>query len=204
MFNLSAFLSLAGSALAGYLLGSVSVAVLLTRRLGKDVREQGSGNAGATNVARVYGMKTGLLTLLGDMAKTALSALLGWLLAGPDGLAVACTACLLGHCFPLYFKFRGGKGVSVGACIALFLDWRMFLALAALFFLVFLLSRRVSLCSVCAALSYPGLYYLFDPALSLRFWLCCGIGLLVIFLHRGNILRLLKGEEAVFRPGSQG
>ncbi len=204
MLDLSAIVRLAASLLAGYLLGSVSVAVLLNRRLGKDVRDAGSGNAGATNVARVFGMKTGLLTLGGDMAKTALSALLGQLLAGPDGLAIACGACLLGHCFPVFFKFRGGKGVSVGACIALVLDWRMFLALAAVFFLVFLLSRRVSLCSVCAALSYPGLYYLFNPGLSFRFWLCVGIGLLVIFLHRSNIRRLLQGEEAKFRPGSQG
>lgn len=194
---------LLAAAVLGYLLGSVSVAVLITRRLGKDVRDAGSGNAGATNVARVYGMKTGLLTLGGDMAKTALSALLGQFLAGPDGLAVACGACLLGHCFPVFFKFRGGKGVSVGACIALVLDWRVFLALAALFFLVFLFSRRVSLCSVCAAAGYPWLYLLFNPGFGFRFWLCCGIGLLVIVLHRSNILRLLKGEEAPFRPGSK-
>ncbi len=188
-------------ALAGYLLGSVSVAVLLSREhYGRDVRELGSGNAGATNAARVYGLKAGLFTLGGDMAKTALSALLGYLLGGEDGLAIACGACLLGHCFPVYFRFRGGKGVSVGACIALLLDWRMFLALVVLFALVYLLSRRVSLCSVVAALSYAGLYYLFNPALSFRFWLCCGCGLLVLFLHRGNIRRLLRGEKAEFRP----
>lgn len=194
---------LALSALLGYLLGSVSVAVLLSRRhFGGDVRTRGSGNAGATNVARVFGMKAGLLTLLGDMAKTALSALGGWLLAGADGLAVACAACLLGHCFPAYFSFRGGKGVAVAGCIALFLDWRMFLLLLVLFAAVFLLSRRVSLCSVAAAAAYPWLYLLLDPGLSLRFWLCLFIGVLVIVLHRSNIRRLLRGEEAPFRPKS--
>lgn len=190
-------------ALLGYLFGSVSVAVLLTKKkFGRDVRCSGSGNAGATNVARIYGMRAGLLTLFGDMAKTALSALCGWLLGGADGLAVACAACLVGHCFPVYFAFRGGKGVSVGACIALFLDWRMFVALLLLFALLFVLFRRVSLCSLAAALSYPGLYYLFNPGLGLRFWLCCGIGALVFFLHRSNLRRLLRGEEAKFRPGS--
>lgn len=190
--------------LLGYLLGSVSIAVLLSRaRYGGDVRTQGSGNAGATNVARVFGMKAGLITLLGDMAKTALSALFGWLLAGPDGLALACTACIVGHCFPVFFRFRGGKGVSVGACIALLLDFRMLLILLALFVILFLLFRRVSVCSMAAALSYPGLYYLFNPSLDLRFWLCCFIGALVFFLHRGNLMRLIRGEEPKFRPGSR-
>lgn len=192
------------SILLGYLFGSVSIAVILTRsHYGGDVRTQGSGNAGATNVARVFGLKAGLVTLLGDMAKTALSALFGWLLAGPDGLALACTACIVGHCFPVFFGFRGGKGVSVGACIALLLDPRMFLLLLALFAILFLLFRRVSVCSMAAALSYPGLYYLFNPSLDLRFWLCCFIGALVLFLHRGNLMRLLRGEEAKFRPGSR-
>jgi len=192
------------AALLGYIFGSVSIAVLITRaHYGGDVRAHGSGNAGATNVARVFGMQAGVITLLGDMAKTAVSALFGWLLAGADGLALACTACIVGHCFPVFFGFRGGKGVSVGACIALIFDVRMLLVLLVLFVILFLLFRRVSVCSMAAALSYPGLYYLFNPSPDLRFWLCCFIGLLVFFLHRGNLMRLLRGQEPKFRPGSK-
>ena len=88
------------SLLGGYLLGSVSAAVLITRHLpGGDVRKQGSGNAGATNVARVYGIWVGLATLVGDGVKTALAMLLGWWLAGSPGMTAAAFACLLGHCF---------------------------------------------------------------------------------------------------------
>lgn len=189
------------SGIIGYLLGSVSVAVLLTKkRYGGDVRGQGSGNAGATNVARVFGMKAGLITLAGDMCKTALSGLCGWLLAGENGLAVACALCLVGHCWPLYFGFKGGKGVSVSACIGLLLDWRLFLIALVCFALVFLISRRVSLCSITCAVLYPIAYWLLNHRTDPAFWVCCMITAVVIFLHRSNIKRLLKGEEAEFRP----
>lgn len=191
-------------AIIGYLLGSISVAVMLTKgKYGSDIRNQGSGNAGATNVARVFGMRAGLITLLGDMAKTALSGLAGVLIAGETGLAVACGACLIGHCWPVWFGFRGGKGVSVSGCIALLLDWRLFLILVAWFFLMFLLSHRVSVCSVTAALVYPIAYWLLNPGFSAGLVVCCMITVVVIFLHRGNIRRLLRGEEARFHPKSK-
>lgn len=189
--------------LAGYLCGSVSVAVLMTKwKYGADVRTAGSGNAGATNVARVFGMKAGLLTLAGDMLKTAVAGALGWLLMGYSGLALACLGTLLGHCWPLYFQFKGGKGVSVGACIALLLDWRFFLLLLAWFFLWFFISRRVSVCSLLCATVYPWAFYLFHPCFDLPFVICCLIGVLVIYLHQANIGRLLRGEEAPFKPKS--
>ncbi len=190
------------TAVIGYLLGSISIAVLLTKyRYGGDVREAGSGNAGATNVARIYGMKAGLITLFADMTKTALSALIGLLLAGQIGLAIGCGACLVGHCWPLYFGFRGGKGVSVGACIGLLLDWRMFLIGLAGFFLLFFISRRVSLCSICAAASYPVIYLLLGHIKDSGFVVACMVTVIVIILHRENIARLVKGEEAPFHPG---
>lgn len=189
------------TAVIGYLLGSISIAVLLSKyQWGGDVRESGSGNAGATNVARVYGMKAGLITLFGDMTKTAISALIGLLLAGQVGFAIGCGACLVGHCWPVYFGFRGGKGVSVAACIGLLLDWRMFLALLAVFFLIFLVSRRVSLCSICAAALYPVMYLLLGHVVDAGFVVCCMVTVIVIVLHRENIRRLIKGEEAAFRP----
>ena len=100
---------------AGYLLGSLSMSIILSRAvLGEDVRRKGSGNAGATNMARVYGLKAGALTLGGDVLKASLSMLIGWLLLGDVGLALGGIASLVGHCFPVYYNFRGGKGVSVG------------------------------------------------------------------------------------------
>ncbi len=193
------------AAVAGYLLGSLSFSLLLTRlRYGKDIRECGSGNAGATNAARVFGLGAGLWTLVGDMAKTAAAGLLGRLLGGELGLSLALAACLLGHCFPVYHGFRGGKGVSVSGCIALMLDWRMFLIILGVFALAAVLSGRVSLGSVTAALVFPWAYLVlpgkgFDSA----FWLCCLVTVLVVFLHRANISRLIHGTEPKFKPGKK-
>ena len=191
-------------AVAGYLLGSVNSAIVFIWNLYHvDVRTEGSGNAGATNAARNHGVGAGLLTLGGDMLKTALAGLIGWKLMGSDGLALACAAALTGHCFPVFYKFKGGKGVSVSACIALLLDWRFFLIMLALFVIFFLLWRRVSLCSVLLAAAYPWVYLLLNPGLSPAFFLCLYIMVLVIFLHRSNIGRLLRGEEAKFTLGKK-
>ena len=193
------------AAICGYLLGSVSISILLSRLfLHDDVRGHGSGNAGATNVARVYGMKAGLITLGGDMLKTLLSAILGLLLAGRTGLAIGCAGCLLGHCWPVFFQFRGGKGVSVSTCIALLLDLRLFLILVAVFFLLFFLTRRVSVCSMAAAVAFPVVYWLLYPGFSVTFCLCLLIFVLVLFMHRENFCRLLRGEEPKFQPKSNG
>ena len=109
---------------AGYLLGSLSISILLSKNLlGRDVRRHGSGNAGATNMARVFGMHAGLLTLAGDMLKAAAAMLLGFWLLGDTGMALGGVACLLGHCFPVYFKFKGGKAVSAGAAVGLMVSW---------------------------------------------------------------------------------
>ena len=186
-------------AVIAYLLGSVSVAVLLTRdALGSDVRKQGSGNAGATNVARVFGLKAGIFTLVGDMVKAALSGLAGVLIGGQTGLAVACLACLVGHCWPVYFGFKGGKGVSVAGCIALMLDWRFFLALVAWFAIMAILSRRVSFASCTSAVVYPLLYLHFNRGMSVQLAVCIIMAMIVLILHRGNIARLIHGTEPEF------
>ena len=190
------------SLVGGYLLGSVSVAIVLTRRKGGDVRDKGSGNAGATNVARVYGIWVGLATLVGDGVKTALAMLvLGRLLAGLPGMAAAAFGCLLGHCFPLYFGFRGGKAVSVGAAIGLCLDWRLFLILLGVFLILAFSTKRVSVGSMAAAVAFPiGMLILGGfPWYGLA--LGCFITVFVIFMHRENVKRLLKGKEPVFKLG---
>lgn len=190
--------------MAGYLLGSVNMGIIyIWNRYHVDVRTEGSGNAGATNVARTHGLGAGLLTLGADMAKTAIAGFLGWKLAGVGGQALACAAVLTGHCFPVFYCYRGGKGVSVSACIALLLDWRLFLVLLALFVVVFLLGRYVSLCSVTAAAAYPWAYLLLGHSMDAAFVLCLYVMVLVIYLHRANIKRLLCGEEAKFMLGKK-
>ncbi len=190
--------------LAGYLFGSVSVAVLLTRRYAQgDVRGHGSGNAGATNVARVYGLKAGLITLLGDMMKTAVSALIGWLLGGANGMAAGCAGCLIGHCWPLWFRFRGGKGVSVSACIALVLDWRVFLVIAATFAVAAVLSKRVSVGSMAAALVCPWSRLLLEGGVDAVFGVFLLMAGVVLALHGSNLRRLLRGEEPPFHVGGK-
>ena len=106
------------SAVIAYLLGSVCASIPLSKRcMGEDIRQKGSGNAGATNAARVFGLKAGLVTLALDMAKTVAAMLIGKVLAGVTGEALSGAMCIIGHCFPLYFGFRGGKGVSVAFLI---------------------------------------------------------------------------------------
>jgi len=201
------WLKLALCLICGYLLGSVSAAVLITRdKDGNDVRSKGSGNAGATNVARVYGLWVGLATLAGDGVKTAVSMLIGKLLLGFPGIIAAAFACLIGHCFPLYFGFKGGKAVSVSAAIALFLDWRFLIYLLAVFFLTFLFARRVSVCSMVAAVSFPFGMLIFG-GIPVFHWYGLALGifitLFVVFLHRGNIKRLINGTEPEFKLGKR-
>ena len=188
------------AAAAGYLLGSVSASVLLSKlAFRRDVRAEGSGNAGATNVARVFGMWAGIATLLADVGQTVLAILLGQWLAGDMGLCIAGIACILGHCWPMYFHFRGGKGVSVGAAIGLMIDWRVFVIIFIVFFVTFALCQIVSVCSIASAVALPVAACLLGVTTP-KLVLAIVTGVLVIFMHRGNIQRLLHGPEAKFKP----
>ena len=189
--------------LAGYLFGSISTSVLITKGMYKvDVRTKGSGNAGATNVARVFGMSAGILTFICDGMKTIASALVGHLLAGQEGVALAAAACVVGHCWPVFFGFRGGKGVSVGAVVALIVDWKVLLLLGIVFFSVFALTHIVSVCSISVAILLPvGAFLLGQPMPDCL--LALFTGLLVVFQHRSNVGRLLRGEESKFKPKSK-
>lgn len=187
-------------AFAGYMLGSLSMSIVLSRGvLGEDVRRKGSGNAGATNMARVYGLKAGVLTLGGDVLKASLSMLIGWLLLGDVGLALGGIASLVGHCFPVYYNFRGGKGVSVGAAVALAIDWRVFLSVVLVFALAAFLSKKVSLGSVCAAVTISIASLIFQVSAARLILAVFGM-LLVVFQHRENIKRLINGTEPDFKP----
>ena len=187
-------------ALIAYLLGSFCASIPLSRRCcGGDVRLYGSGNAGATNMARVYGLKAGLATLLLDMLKTVAAMLLGEYFMGGAGKAVAGAFCIIGHCFPLYFGFRGGKGVSVGAALGLMTGLPVLGIIMAVFFTTAAISRKVSLGSVTAAVSLPLASWLTlagEEIIMMNVFSAA----LVVFMHRGNISRLIKGMEPDFHP----
>lgn len=187
-------------ALTAYLIGSFCASIPLSKRCcGGDVRLYGSGNAGATNMARVYGFKAGFATLLLDMLKTVIAMLLGGYLMGEAGRAVAGAFCIVGHCFPIYFGFRGGKGVSVGAALGLMTSLPVFGMIMAVFFTVAVISRKVSLGSVSAAVSLPIASWLTGAGSELMIMNVFSAAL-VVFMHRGNISRILKGTEPDFHP----
>ena len=189
------------TALFSYLLGNLNGAILLSRLVEKDdVRRHGSGNAGFTNFFRNYGKATSLLVILIDGVKTALSCLLGgWLLGayglGTEGMLLGGLCATLGHDFPAFLGFRGGKGIVCGFAAALVTDWRIGLILLALFALIYFSTKYVSLASLLCAVSFLVLFPLFYPGKSLVILLSAVMALLAIFLHRENLKRLLKGQE---------
>ena len=190
-------------AVISYLIGSVSASIVLTKYvLHDDVRNHGSGNAGATNVARVFGWGPGLLTFACDFLKCVIAMELGNFFGGDWGKCIAGICCLLGHCFPVYFRFKGGKAVTTGLCVVFLIDWKLALALLGVFLVVALLTKIVSLASVCAAAVEILSFFLLDFSLPMRV-LGVFTGLLILIMHRSNIVRLLKGEEKKFSPGKR-
>lgn len=187
----------------GYLLGSVSISIILSRMLGVDVRKKGSGNAGATNMARSYGLVAGFATLAGDFLKAAVVMFVAYRLCGDWGLLAGGAACITGHCFPIFYDFRGGKGISVGAAIGLAIDWRVFVGIVIVFLIAAFLSKKVSLGSLCAAVAVVILSFVFAVPLP-RLLLAIYAASLAIFQHRANIRRLSAGEEPDFRAAKQG
>lgn len=185
-------------AVISYLLGSVSFSVLISTLIGIDIRKKGSGNAGATNMARIYGAVPGFLTFGLDALKAAASAYIGNYFLGDVGIAVAGMCCLIGHCFPVFYKFKGGKGVSVGGGLAFAMDWRIGVFVIAVFLIVALATKKVSAGSCVAAVSIVVATIIFRPSVPLIVLTVIGM-LLVIFQHRGNIKRLKDGTEADFK-----
>lgn len=185
----------------GYLTGSVSGSVIITKFIyHDDVRDHGSGNAGATNVARTFGLGPGLVTFVCDFLKCVLAGVIGRKLGGEWGLLAGTAACLIGHCYPVYFGFRGGKAVSTGACVAAIIDWRLFLIVLVIFLLTALMTKIVSVSSMAAALALMTAVFFVTQSLPLRL-LGVFTGLLVLFMHRSNMKRLMKGEEKKFSLG---
>ena len=183
-----------------YLIAAVPTGVVLTRLMGlEDVRSRGSGNIGATNVYRVAGKLPGILTLLGDILKgyLPLLAVKLWLDPTPLQLGLAGVVAIVGHCYPVYLRFKGGKGVATALGIFLVLDPLALLGGCAVFLAAVALTRFISLGSVLAAVAVPLLTL--PLARPLPTILCaCAIGALIVWRHRDNLRRLLAGTENRF------
>jgi glycerol-3-phosphate acyltransferase PlsY len=186
---------LALGGLLGYLLGSIPVGLLLTRWAGAgDLRAIGSGNIGATNVLRTGRKGLAAATLALDVLKGFLPAWIGFVFFGPDMAVVAAAGAVLGHCFPVWLGFRGGKGVGTAAGVLLALSPWTLLAGLAVFALAVSATRYVSLGSILAALVAPPVAWLLGQVQFAELFLL--IALLVIVKHAGNLRRLLAGTES--------
>ena len=198
-------LGLLGIPVAAYLLGSIPFGLLLTRLFGGvDVRKSGSGNIGATNVARVAGPLAGILTLLCDAGKGAAAVWLAGRVSNESAtwMMIAALGALLGHCFPIWLKFRGGKGVATAAGAFFVLCPAALLGSVIVFLLVVIFWRYVSLASISAAASMPLLIYLLwapyhAPPLIVTFG-SLAAAVIIIYKHDANIQRLVQGEESKF------
>ena len=186
-------------AVVGYLLGNISVGILVAKLYGiKDIRKVGSGNAGSTNVLRNLGWLPSVLTLAGDCLKSFIAAKLGFALAGDVGLLIGGTAAILGHDFPVFFKFRGGKGIAASLGMILTINAWLGIGLTAIVVLVAALTGYVSLGSITVSVIYTPLIALLlrgNPHYGAYIGFSIFASLLSLFCHRKNILRLIHHEE---------
>lgn len=222
-------LSIIALVTAAYFLGGLNFSILLSKKLyGVDIRAYGSGNAGSTNMLRTFGNKAGVITLAGDMSKTLVSCLFGYVVLGRLGAFVGGLFCMIGHMFPLLYKFKGGKGVACAAIVILATDIGnphyfyipiVFFIMFAIFAIILFGTKFMSLASVMSVLLYPlimnafdipiknailendpptllGSIYIVDAGICLLIALLMAV--LVIFMHRANIKRIINKEEAKF------
>ncbi len=207
-------LTTAISAVISYLLGSVNFAIIFTKLFKHtDIREHGSGNAGMTNVLRTVSKKAAALTFAGDCLKGFVAAWISYLLFNflvPDGLEIISSInggyigtifAMLGHLYPVFYNFRGGKGISVCGGAILFTDWRVFVLILSMFLIATIITKYVSLGSILAAIGYTLftfiLQFFFDS--NPLFWLNTLFALVstvfTVYKHKENIKRLLNKTE---------
>lgn len=187
------FLPLFISAVIGYLIGSINSSVVIGKLYKTDVRTHGSGNAGLTNTFRVLGRKAALFVLLGDVLKGIIACLIG-LAITKDGIIVAGTFAVVGHNWPVYFNFKGGKGILTSAVVVLMLDWRIGLIALGIFIILVALTKYVSLGSIIASLSVPVSAIIFNKG-TLFIIFAFFLAAMAIYRHRTNIKRLADGTE---------
>lgn len=199
------YICLIGIFIVAYLIGSVSSAIIVGRVMtGEDIRKKGSGNAGATNTLRTLGKKAAAIVTVCDCLKAVVAILIAKLiayLAGMDGylsdvaVYTAGIGAALGHNFPVYFGFKGGKGILVSMVAMLFADWRIGLAVMVVAILIMAVTRYVSLGSVLGAVLLVVLALIFRIGDTPYIVFCVICAALAVFMHRSNIKRLLSGTE---------
>ncbi len=182
------------SAIVGYLAGSIPFGLILTRLAGHgDVRDIGSGNIGATNVLRTGNKWIAAATLVTDGAKGGVTVLILWSLWGVDHAVIGGAAAFLGHCFPVWLKFKGGKGVATFLGITLAFNWIVGLMFAATWLVVAAVLRISSLAALVASLATPIYFFVFSYYQFAEVSLLLTI--IIWWAHRENIKRLIRGEE---------
>lgn len=179
-----------------YLLGSINFAILISKiKFNEDIRKHGSGNAGMTNMLRTYGKTAGIMTFAGDALKAFIAVFIGMLLLGEMGTYLAGLGVIIGHVYPVYYKFKGGKGVVTAIITILFIQPTIALMVIAIFVLVVAFTKYISLGSILGAAFYPMLVYVFSPEPDFKVLYAFVIGVFIIWLHRANIKRLYEGTE---------
>lgn len=204
------FVKLIIIAVFSYLLGSLNFGVILSKKIEKeDVREHGSGNAGTTNMLRSYGKGMAVMTIIGDMLKVMVAIVIAKFIVTIDDVSAYPVLCnnfdiilksfaglfaVIGHIFPCYFGFKGGKGVATSGGMVFMIDWRIALILLAMFILVVVITKYVSLGSLVMAFFYPIFIFVFYKDVLL--FIIAAIFTIIVFVaHRENIVKLAKHEE---------
>ena len=190
---------------AAYVLGSINFAIIISgRHYKEDIRTHGSKNAGMTNMMRTYGKKAAALTLLGDALKAIAAGFIGYIVIGPLGAHVAGLFCILGHVFPVFYGFKGGKGVVTAFATVLMCDPPVFLVLITIFVIIVLFTKYISLGSVMCMLLYPILLDTFTrfatggATTSPYIPIAILVAIIIVAKHWTNIKRLLNGTESKF------
>lgn len=181
-----------------YMLGSLNFAIIISKMFyHEDIRAYGSGNAGMTNMLRTYGKLPAVSTFVCDALKAVVSVLIGRLVWGAVGAYVAGFACVMGHVFPVFYRFKGGKGVVASVVVVFMTNWKVGIVLVLIFLGLVASTKFVSLGSVMAALLYPLILSRMnktDPQIVMVF--AFAITVLVVVKHRSNIKRLIEGTES--------
>ena len=180
-------------AAGAYAIGNFSPASLIAKMNGVDIRSVGSGNPGTTNVIRTLGIKAGFKTLLLDMLKAFVAVKIGFMISGPLGGQVAFAGVLLGHCFPVIYKFKGGKGVAAAFGAALGISWCAATVAFIVAIIVLLISKKMSLASMIAAITFPAFIWFYSPEYLI---FSIFVAVFLIVMHLPNIIRLKNGEES--------
>ena len=184
--------------LIAYALGNINPSIIIGKIYGVDIRKEGSGNAGTTNTIRVIGLTAGLICLAVDIFKAFAAVTIGYNMGDVNGSMVAFACVVLGHCFPALWKFKGGKGVAAAFGAALALNWPSAIAAFFVAAIMLLITRRMSVGSIAAALAYPVLIWYYEPECL---YFAIGAAVFLLIMHISNITRLSKGQEKALTFG---